>query len=222
MAPRGVVAAVTISVLSMKYLLIVPCLRRRAPHHCGDLDPFRTIGLMSLVFSSPLALSASGESINMVLFSIPRQALGLRPSDQSCHHETWLHLHFVDWNNEWNHQAHYNGNIRNISEVLSDSFSSWVRNHLRSLVLAISLAQHHEVTWWAQMSWPDCHRWGKLWFHPLLCLSVMFHHDHHAHLVQKKHQKDVESVRSGQLFHVPIQPALFPLPREPGGLLSRD
>ena len=27
------------------------------------------------------------------------QALGLRPSDQSFHHETWLHLHFVDWNN---------------------------------------------------------------------------------------------------------------------------
>ena len=38
----------------------------------------------------------------------------------------------------------------------------------------------------------------------------------------ENHSKDVESVRSGQLFHVPIQPALFPLPREPGGLLSRD
>ena len=34
--------------------------------------------------------------------------------------------------------------------------------------------------------------------------------------------KDVELVRGGQLFHVPSQPALFPLPREPGGLLSRD
>ena len=34
--------------------------------------------------------------------------------------------------------------------------------------------------------------------------------------------KDVEPVRGGQLFHVPSQPALFPLPREPGGLLSRD
>ena len=68
-------------------------------------------------------------------FSVPRQALGLRSSDQSCHHETWLHLHFADWSNQWNHQAHYNGNIRfkerpassgnrapkrNISEVLSD------------------------------------------------------------------------------------------------------
>ena len=38
----------------------------------------------------------------------------------------------------------------------------------------------------------------------------------------ENHFKDVESVRSGQLFHVPIQPALFPLPREEGGLLSRD
>ena len=29
-------------------------------------------------------------------FSIPRKTLGLRPNDQSCHHETWLHLDFVD------------------------------------------------------------------------------------------------------------------------------
>ena len=32
-------------------------------------------------------------------FSIPRKALGLRPNDESCHHETWLHLDFVDWRN---------------------------------------------------------------------------------------------------------------------------
>ena len=38
----------------------------------------------------------------------------------------------------------------------------------------------------------------------------------------ENHFEDVESVRSGQLFHVPIQPALFPLPREPGRFLSRD
>ena len=36
------------------------------------------------------------------------------------------------------------------------------------------------------------------------------------------HFKDVKSVRSGQIFHVPSQPAFFPLPRKPGGLLSRD
>ena len=38
----------------------------------------------------------------------------------------------------------------------------------------------------------------------------------------ENHFKDVEFVRSGQLFQVPIQAALFPLPCEPGGLLSRD
>ena len=30
-------------------------------------------------------------------FTIPRDVLGLRPNDRSCHHETWLHLDFVDW-----------------------------------------------------------------------------------------------------------------------------
>ena len=30
-------------------------------------------------------------------FFILRDALGLRPNDQSCHHEAWLHLDFVGW-----------------------------------------------------------------------------------------------------------------------------
>ena len=42
MVQPGVVAAVTISVLLMKYFLTVPCRRCRAPHHCGDPDPSRT------------------------------------------------------------------------------------------------------------------------------------------------------------------------------------
>ena len=37
-------------------------------------------------------------------FSIPRKTLGLRPNDPSCHHETWLHLDFVDWSNTWSRQ----------------------------------------------------------------------------------------------------------------------
>ena len=44
-------------------------------------------------------------------------------------------------------------------------------------------------------------------------------------ILEKKaenHFKDVESARSAQIFHDPSQTALFPLPREPGGLLSRD
>ena len=96
MAPRGVVAAATISVLSMKYFLTVPCLRHRAPH--GFLKPPGSQRFWKV--------SKHGA------FSIPRQALGLRPNDQSCHHETWLHLHFVDWNNKWFYQVHYNGDIR--------------------------------------------------------------------------------------------------------------
>ena len=40
-------------------------------------------------------------------FSIPRKTLGLRPNDQSCHHETWLHLDFVDWSNTRSKQDVY-------------------------------------------------------------------------------------------------------------------
>ena len=55
-------------------------------------------------------------------FSIPRKALGLRPNDQSCHHETWLHLHFVDWNNKSINQSYYNGNIRLKERPAGSSF----------------------------------------------------------------------------------------------------
>ena len=58
---RALVAAATLSVLSMKYFLTVPCLRRRAPHHCGDPDPYRTIGRTSVVFLSLLALNDFGK-----------------------------------------------------------------------------------------------------------------------------------------------------------------
>ena len=53
-------------------------------------------------------------------FSLLRKALGLRPNDQSCHHETWIHLHFVDLNSNWSKQAYYNGNIR-LKEGPTDS-----------------------------------------------------------------------------------------------------
>ena len=44
-------------------------------------------------------------------FSIPRKTLGLRPNDQSCHHETWLHLDFFDWSNIWSEQDVYEQRI---------------------------------------------------------------------------------------------------------------
>ena len=61
MALRGVVAAETISVLLMKPLLIVPSLRHRAPHHCGDLDPFRTTGQTSADFTNHRVLIDFGK-----------------------------------------------------------------------------------------------------------------------------------------------------------------
>ena len=44
-------------------------------------------------------------------FSIPHQALGLRPTDQSCHHETWLHLEFVDWRSALSHHGGHDRRI---------------------------------------------------------------------------------------------------------------
>ena len=35
--------------------------------------------------------------------SIPHEALGIRPTDQSCHHEVWLHLDFVEWRSAQSH-----------------------------------------------------------------------------------------------------------------------
>ena len=102
----------TISALLLKPLLTAPCQRHRGPHHCGDPSPIPNnwadvCGFFKFPGSQRLwRVSKHGA------FSIHWKALGLRPNDQSCHHETWLHLHFVDWNSRWSRQAHHNGNIR--------------------------------------------------------------------------------------------------------------
>ena len=44
-------------------------------------------------------------------FSITRKTLGLRPADQNCHHETWLHVDIVDWNNRWSKHDDYDRHI---------------------------------------------------------------------------------------------------------------
>ena len=76
-----------------------------------------------------------------VTFSIPRQALGLRANNQSCHHETWLHLHFVDWSNQWNHQAHHNRNIR-LKERPASSGKE-LQNAISAMFLA-TIRSHHD------------------------------------------------------------------------------
>ena len=68
-------------------------------------------------------------------FSIPGKTLGLRPNDQSCHHETWLHLDFVDRRStqsqhdehdrrillqERSSPYHYGQQKRRISDIMSD------------------------------------------------------------------------------------------------------
>ena len=58
-------------------------------------DPSRTIGQTSADFSNHRVLTVFWE-VPEHGFSIPRKTLGLRPTDQCCHHETWLHLDFVE------------------------------------------------------------------------------------------------------------------------------
>ena len=68
-------------------------------------------------------------------FSIPRKTLGLRPTGQSCHHETCHHLDFVGWRTTWPQQGEHDRHIslnerpaacshghqkRRMSEVVSD------------------------------------------------------------------------------------------------------
>ena len=70
---------------------------------------------------------------------IPRKALGLRPKDQICHHETWLHLDFVDWSNKWSNQDYYDGNIR-LKERAADSSYGTQKRHISEVVSDHSLS----------------------------------------------------------------------------------
>ena len=72
-------------------------------------------------------------------FSIPRKALGLRPNDQSCHHETWLYLDFVDWSNTWSNQDYNNGNIR-LKERPADSLYGTQQRHISEVMSDHSLS----------------------------------------------------------------------------------
>ena len=83
-------------------------------------------------------------------FSIPHEALGLRPTDQSCHLEAWLHLDFVGWHDvqpqreehdrrillkERSSPYHYGKQKGHISDFMSDySLSSRYRDHSRTSV----------------------------------------------------------------------------------------
>ena len=63
---RGDVAAETTSALLRKHLQTVPCLRQRAPHHCGVLVPCRTTGQTSADFSNHRVVIDFGKCVSMV------------------------------------------------------------------------------------------------------------------------------------------------------------
>ena len=44
-------------------------------------------------------------------FSIPHEALGIRETDQSCHHEVWLHLDFVAGRSAQSHHERHDRRI---------------------------------------------------------------------------------------------------------------
>ena len=73
-------------------------------------------------------------------FSTPHEALSIRQTDQSCHHEAWLHLDFVEWRSEQSHHErhdrrillkersapyHFSKQQGHISDVVSDHSLSW-------------------------------------------------------------------------------------------------
>ena len=111
MVPHGGTAAKTTSALLTKHLWTVSCPRHRAPHQCGDLDPIPDNWADVCGFLKPPGSQQSWKVDKHGEFSIPRKSLGLCPNDQSCHHEAWLHLHFVDWSNRWSKQDDYDRHI---------------------------------------------------------------------------------------------------------------
>ena len=82
-------------------------------------------------------------------FSIPHKNQGLRPTDQSCHHQTWLHIEFVDRSTQSHHEEHDRQILlkerpsacpcgqqkRRISEVMSDhSLSLYPCDHSHAFI----------------------------------------------------------------------------------------
>ena len=106
MEQRGDAAIETTSVPLMKPLRTALCQHRRALHHCGDPDRSQTTGLTFVGSLNRLIQIGIGK-----YEFIPHKTLGLRPTDQSCHHETCLHLEFVDWRSTRSHHEEHDRRI---------------------------------------------------------------------------------------------------------------
>ena len=97
-------------------------------------------------------------------FSIPRKTLGLRPNDQSCHHETWLHLHFVDRSNTWSKQEVYEQRISlkktTRGMLIRESQRTHQRNHERPLALFVNVWLRTPGLFFSLCkSWPSQQGW---------------------------------------------------------------
>ena len=66
-------------------------LHHRAPHRCGGPGPIRDNWADVCGFLKPPGSQRFCKVSKDGAFSFPRKALGLKPNDQTCHHETRLH-----------------------------------------------------------------------------------------------------------------------------------
>ena len=90
MVRRGDAATETTSVLSTKPLQTLRCQRRRALHPLWGPSSIPNNWADVCGFLKPPGSDRCWKVRMHGAFSIPRKTLGLRPNDQSCHHETWL------------------------------------------------------------------------------------------------------------------------------------
>ena len=82
----------------------VPCRCLPAPHHCGVQGRFRVMWADVCGFLNTPESDERWRVRQHGALPIPHEALGIRQTDQSCRHEVWLHMDFVEQRNGQAHQ----------------------------------------------------------------------------------------------------------------------
>ena len=104
------IAAVKTSVLLTKHLWTVSCLRHRAPHHCGDQVPFRTVGQTSADFTNHLALNVLESEQTWYIFH-QAEIFCLTSHRSKLPSRNVASFGFVDWSDTWSKQYAYEPRI---------------------------------------------------------------------------------------------------------------
>ena len=158
--------------------------------------------LTSVIFSSPLALSDSGESINMVhslyldklLVYVPVTKAAIMRRGFICSSLSGVTSGTIRLTTTGTFASRNDQQVLRLKlqSVTSAKFWATTRSHFEcattcaSQVPVTSIAHHHEVTWWDLTSSSDSHN-------PFLSSScVIFHHEHHVHHVRLKKKSDVD------------------------------